>query len=389
MIAVSAIFAEERINLTKIMKYKRMPIEEESPEEMGYDTIQFNLAESSVRDIYFRDLHLNLDDVFICYGEHRGKKELRQEIIKNENNLNEDDVLVCPSAATALFIVSTTLLNKEDHLIVLRPNYATNIETPKAIGCNISYIDLSFENNFQFDIQKIKDAIQPQTKLISITSPHNPTGIIFNDELIKEIIAIAEEKNIFVLVDETYRYLNFKTTLIPYYASFSDRVISVCSLSKAFGVPGIRVGWLICKNKELQTDLLAAKEQIIITNSVIDEEIALHILKNAQQFVSPTHQLIQRNFSILKNWINNEQEYLEWVEPSAGVVCFPRIKKQYAIDNKKFYSILYEKYKTLVGAGHWFEQDDRCMRIGFGYPNEEELQQGLKNLAACISESII
>ncbi|MDB5227268.1 MAG: aspartate aminotransferase [Bacteroidota bacterium] len=370
------------------MKYKRMPIEVESPEEMGYDTIQFNLAESSVRDIYFRDLKINLDDVFICYGEHRGKKDLREEIIRDEKNLSEGDVLVCPSAATALFIVSTIMLNKDDHLIVLRPNYATNIETPKAIGCDISYIDLSFENEFQFDIQQIKDAIQPQTKLISITSPHNPTGIIFKDELIKEIISIAEEKNIFVLVDETYRYLNFQTELIPYYASFSDHVISVCSLSKAFGVPGIRVGWLICKHRKLQIDLLAAKEQIIITNSVIDEEIALHILKNAQQFLSPSHQHIQQNFSVLKNWMENEQKYFEWIEPKAGVVCFPRIKKQFAIDTAKFYAVLYEKYKTLVGAGHWFEQDDRYMRIGFGYPNEEELQQGLRNLANCIKESI-
>lgn len=371
------------------MQYKRMPIEVESPEEMGYATIKYNLAESSVRDIYFKDLKLNLDDVFICYGEHRGKLELRNEIVKDEINLTSDDVLVCPSAATALFIVSTTLLNDNDHLIVLRPNYATNIETPRAINCEISFVDLSFENNFQFDIEQIKNTVKSNTKLISITSPHNPTGVVFKDELIKEIISFAEEKNIHVLVDETYRYLNFQTDLVPYYANQSSNVISVCSLSKAFGVPGIRIGWLINKNEKLMYDFLAAKEQIIICNSVIDEEIAHHILKNKNTFLEPTHQLISTNFSIIKNWIENEQTFLEWTEPTCGVVCFPRIKNEFKIDLPKFYKILYEKYATFVGAGHWFEQDDCFMRIGFGYPTNEELYQGLKNITLALQESLI
>lgn len=174
-----------------------MAIEVESPEEMGYSNIQYNLAESSVRDIYFRDLNINLDDLFLCYGVHRGGDLLRSAITLHENNLSADDVLVCPSAATALFIISTTLLGSNDHLIVLRPNYATNIETPRAINCSISLIDLKFENNFQLDIDEIKNNIQPNTKCISITSPHNPTGIVFKEEDIQQLIAIAEEKNIF------------------------------------------------------------------------------------------------------------------------------------------------------------------------------------------------
>lgn len=371
-----------------LMLYQRMPIEVESPEEMGYATIQYNLAESSVRDIYFRDLKLNIDNVFLCYGEHRGKAELRNEIIKNETGLTAHNVLVCPSAATALFIISTTLLNNNEHLVVLRPNYATNIETPRAINCEISFIDLAFENGFQFDMDAIKKAIQPNTKLISITSPHNPTGIVFSDETIQQLIAIAEEKNIHLLVDETYRYLHFQTDLIPYYAAKSKNVISVCSLSKAHGVPGIRTGWLITKDEKLMHDFLAAKEQIIITNSVIDEEIALHILSR-ENYLEKTHEHLRRNFSILKDWMENEQQYLEWCEPKTGVVCFPRIKQEYNIDLPKFYKTLYEKHATLVGAGHWFEQNDRYFRLGFGYPVNEELSQGLKNIDASIEASIL
>ncbi len=136
-------------------------------------------------------------------------------------------------------------------------------------------------------------------------------------------------------------------------------------------------------------EFLAAKEQIIICNSVVDEAIALHILKQKDRFLQPTHLLIREQFSILKNWMHQEQAVLEWVEPQAGVVCFPRIRKELDIDTKKFYSVLYEHYKTVVGPGHWFEQDDRSMRIGFGYPQKEELMQGLKNVAASIEAATV
>src|SRR3954466_14813991 len=127
------------------MKYKRMPIEIESPEQLGYDTINCNLAESSVHDAVFQDLKLNLNELVLAYGDHLGKPELRELLAQRYPSITSDDILITAGAAAALFIVATSLLRKEDHLIVLRPNYATNIETPKAIGCEIDFIDLSFE----------------------------------------------------------------------------------------------------------------------------------------------------------------------------------------------------------------------------------------------------
>ncbi|HNF49577.1 MAG TPA: pyridoxal phosphate-dependent aminotransferase [Chitinophagales bacterium] len=370
------------------MLYKRMPIEVESPEEMGYSTILYNLAESSVRDVYFKDLKLDLNELFLCYGEHRGDIKLRKAIVKSEKDLNENHVLVCPSAATALFIVSTTLLTERDHLIVLRPNYATNIETPRAISCEMDIVDLYFENGYALSADVILSRIKPNTKLISLTTPHNPTGVVLDDTVVKEIIDVARSKNVIVLVDETYRFLNFQSDLIPYYAAYADNVMSVCSLSKAHGVPGIRTGWLLCKNEQLMYSFLAAKEQVIITNSVVDEAIALHILQQNEDYLKPVHAHIRNNFSIIKTWMK-EHEFLDWVEPGAGVVAFPRIKNAKMLDLKKFYTLLYENYKTLVGAGHWFEQSDACFRLGFGYPSKEELIQGLENIDNALRDSVL
>ena len=161
------------------MQYVRMPIEIESPEEMGYGNIKYNLAESSVRDINLRDVDVDLKNLVLFYGEHKGITKLREAIREESKVLSADDVLVTTGAATALFIVSTTLLNPSDHLIVIRPNYGTNLETPRAFKCEMSIIDLKFEDGFEIDVDAIKKAIQPNTKLISITNPHNPSGKLF------------------------------------------------------------------------------------------------------------------------------------------------------------------------------------------------------------------
>ncbi|MEP7291740.1 MAG: aminotransferase class I/II-fold pyridoxal phosphate-dependent enzyme, partial [Chloroflexota bacterium] len=191
------------------MRYRRMPIEVESPEQLGYSTIEYNLAESSVRDINLRDVNVDLKNLVLFYGEHKGITKLREAIREESKIITTDDVLVTTGAATALFIVSTTLLNPSDHLVVIRPNYGTNLETPRAFKCGISIIDLKFEENFEINIDEVRKAIQPNTKLISITNPHNPSGKLFSEKIIHELVQLAEEKNCRLLVDETYRDLNF------------------------------------------------------------------------------------------------------------------------------------------------------------------------------------
>ena len=202
---------------------------------------------------------------------------------------------------------------------------------------------------------------------------------------LKTVIDIVEKNDAFLLFDETYREMSFARKL-PVAASLSDRVISVHSMSKSFGLPGIRIGWLITQNKKLMETLLAAKEQILITNSVIDEEIAFQYLKNKESLFSSVKKTIDQNFFILKKFMQN-QDILEWVEPQGGCVCFPRIKSNHTPDITRFYEILLNKYKTYVGGGHWFEEDGRYMRIGYGWEKTEKLEAGLMNILNAINEA--
>ncbi|MCH2042951.1 MAG: pyridoxal phosphate-dependent aminotransferase [Saprospiraceae bacterium] len=369
------------------MLYKRMPIEIEAPEEKGYNNILYNLAESSVRDIKLGDLNIDLSELILCYGEHRGDLALRKAIVQNFETLNPKQVLICPSAATALFIISTTLLSSDDHLIVLRPNYATNLETPRAIQCEMDLIELDFDTDFDWTVQQFQDKIKPNTKLISITNPHNPTGKVYTPSQIQALIDLAKANDAYLLVDETYRDLYFQQDFHDplYTAALDPCVISVASVSKAYGTPGIRIGWLINQDPKLMEDFLAAKEQIIISNSVVDEAIALHVLQNRPQLLKPAHAHIHQNFQIVKHWLENEQNFLEWIEPQAGVIGFPRIKHEYQLDFEQFHEILFHDYQTMLGRGHWFERSKRYMRLGFGYPTAEELKNGLENIQTVLS----
>jgi aspartate/methionine/tyrosine aminotransferase len=366
------------------MQYRRMPIEIEAPEWIGYNNIECNLSESSFADQKLHDLGISLDNLVLYYGDHQGKPALRT-LIADDASVDANNILITPGAAAALFIVATALLDRNDHLVVAKPNYATNIETPRAIGADISFLQLSFDRAYEIDINELENLIRSETKLVSLTYPHNPTGALINEATLIKIIGIVEKKGCFLLLDETYREMSFAPKL-PVAASLSDRVISVCSMSKAYGLPGIRTGWIACSNPKLMEIFLAAKEQIIITNSVADEEIAYQYLRNKDKLFAPVKEKIFENFSVVKTFME-EQEFLEWIEPKGGCVCFPRIRSHIAIDMDEFYKQLLDKYKTYTGRGHWFEEDKRYLRLGFGWETTANLRKGLRNIISVIEDT--
>jgi len=368
------------------MDYVRMPLEVESPEELGYGTIRYNLSESSISDRALSELNADLSKLVLFYGPHRGDEALRTLIAAQSGSplIEARDVLTTSGAAGALFIVATSLLRQDSHLLVVRPNYATNIETAKAIGCQISYLDLAFEQGFHLDVGRIEAALRPNTAYVSITCPHNPSGTVMPWEDLERIGRVAEKAGCHVLVDETYRDLSY---LAPYpaTASISETFISVSSVSKAYGIPGIRVGWLITRDAALQHRFLAAKEQIGICGSVVDEAIALAALRQRGPWLDANAASNRERLGIVRRWLAEETR-IEWVEPAGGVVCFPRLKVPGHFETGRFYGSLLENHGTYVGQGHWFEMPDTYLRIGFGWPTVAELRGGLAGISAALDE---
>jgi aspartate/methionine/tyrosine aminotransferase len=371
-----------------------MPIEVESPEQLGYDTITNNLSESSVADRRLSDLGLDLDatsgagldEMLLCYGDHLGNPALREAVAAGGDGLTADNVLVTPGAAAALFATATSLLEPGDHAVIVRTNYATNLETPRAIGAQLDIVDVTFDDAWRLDVSRIAARVQPGvTRLISVTCPHNPTGTMFDLATLHALVELAESSGAVLLVDETYRDLTHDAQL-PLAATLSTRAISVSSMSKAYGLPGLRVGWALCRDPELAETLLAAKEQMFICGATLDEAIAGLVLADRGRILPPILSDVRARLGIVREWIAG-QETFEWIEPKGGVVGLVRFRSEVSVDTDRFYELLLAKHGTYVGPGHWFEVDDRHFRLGFGWPTEAELRAGLAALTAAAKDS--
>ena len=364
------------------MDYGRIAIEIESPEEVGYGNIRYNLSESSIADQTISGLGLTFPDFKLIYGEHRGSARLRELVAAEGAGLTAADVLITNGAAMALFIISTALLSAKDHLVVVRPNYGLNLETPRAIGCEVTYLDLTFDEAFRIDLDKLTAAIRPNTKIISVTVPHNPTGIMFGEAELGRMADIARKKSCYLVVDETYRGLTFEG-LLPVAATLGPHVLSVSSMSKAYGIPGTRIGWLVNTDKTLQEKFLGAKEQICICGSIIDEWIAEQVMAEKQRFLAPILKEMRRRRDLVTEWMEKEN-LLEWNKPSGGVVALVRMTKPPAGGTDSFYQRLMDEHGTYVARGRWFDLPDSYFRVGFGWPTAEELERGLAAISGAL-----
>lgn len=371
------------------MKYQRMAIEKEAPEEVGA-AIKYNLSESAVSDQTLESLDITIpSSLVLTYTEHKGSRKLRSLVAQAcEGSLTPDDILVTAGASTSLFIVNSSLLGPKDHIIVTRPNYATNLEVPRSIGCDITFVDLEFETGFGLDVGRVAAAIRPGiTKLISICSPNNPTGTVCSASELQSLVSLAKDNECYLLVDETYADLKYDSSgrdAIHTAACLGSHVITVSSMSKTYGVPGIRVGWLTTVNPILQEIFLAAKEQISISGSVLDEFVAEQILSRRAALVPIILADMRRRRDRVANWVDEESDWVEWVRPEAGVMCFVKMKKDPPGGVHEFYTRLLGNHGVYVGRGTWFERDDRFFRLGYGWPTWEELETGLSAISKAL-----
>jgi len=369
------------------MNFVRMPIEVESPEEFGYEKIKFNLTESSYSDANLDHLQIDLRNHLLAYGDHRGHPKLRA-LIAQDHGVTANDVLITAGASSALFIIAISQIKKSNCLLVDFPNYATNLETPRILDANVFTMPRSYENGFKVNSDLIREKLQQlKLRMVSLTNPHNPTGVVTLTSELKELAILCAQQDCLFLVDETYGDLNLADRKLKL-SELPQNVISVSSLSKSYGLPGIRTGWIVCRNSKLMETFLAAKEQIFITGSSVDEEIAFQFMTQKNSFFSKILDDVKEKRALLLQWLQNERR-LEAVTPHGGVVAFPRIKGLKSESDaflNAFYKSLNEDFGTYVGPGHWFQMPKKYFRIGYAWPSLEQLSNGLKGISQALSK---
>jgi aspartate/methionine/tyrosine aminotransferase len=260
---------------------------------------------------------------------------------------------------------------------VEHPNYPSLYDIPQSLGCEVSLLRLEYATGFKPGLGQLETLMRPNTRMISFTHPNNPAGSTISREELEALVAFCEERNVYLLFDETYRELDFEHAL-PSAATLSQMAISVSTMSKCYGLPGIRIGWLATRDRSVLDAIVTVREQVTITNNALGEVIAEHVLRDRDQHLQRARMHVEKNRATVAAWISDHR-WVEWNEPEAGVVGLARLKAGFRADPEALYRMLAEEYRTFTVPGRCFGLDNRYFRLGFGATNEE-IARGLENL---------
>ena len=353
------------------------------PLEDWFDRYQYeidnDIGESGIKYLSLDSLGVDLGSLGLRYGYHTGSPELRALIAQEYEGLTPEHIAVTTGSSEANFSVITSLVDMSHHIIVEYPNYPSLYEVPRSLGLPYDLFRLTYEENFEPNLEKLESLIKDETSLVTLTHPNNPTGSMISENALRKVIALVEAHDAYLLHDETYRELSFAKPPPPA-ATLSNRAISMTTVSKTYGLPGIRIGWIAGPRKIVES-VRAVREQVTICNSTLSEAIALAALKQKDSILKSAKERVQRNFEVLKRWMAH-QDSLEWVEPTGGVVAFPRLKTE--ASTEALCRLLVTKYRTFSIPGYTFGMD-RHMRIGFG-GSTDELNEGLARLKLAMEE---
>lgn len=264
------------------------------------------------------------EEARLGYIETTGTDEVRSAIADTYGAIAPDDVLCFAGAEEGLYCAMHTLLDRADHAIVLVPNYQS-IETVPLSICEVSGIALAEDDDWTLDVDALRTLIRPNTKLIAVNFPNNPTGKNVSHEVFNALVSLCRSRGIYLLCDEVYRGIEVDLTKqLPHVADAYERGLSLNVLSKAYGLPGLRVGWVACKDRHVLDRMLRLKHYLSICNAGPSEILATIALKNTEALFSRNRGIVSGNRTILRQFFAERSALFEWYEPDGGCVAFPR-----------------------------------------------------------------
>ena len=279
------------------MVFKRMAIEDWFDSHQ-YE-VDYDIGESGMKFQHFGELGIDLKDLPIRYGYHRGNPELRQLIAEQYEGLSAENVIVTTGASEANFAIVASLVGSRDNVVVEYPNFPSLYEVPLSLERDVTFFNLTFDEKFKPNLSRLAELLKKETKLVVLSHPNNPTGSTISEAELREVVELVESKNAYLLMDETYQQLTFGK-MLPSAASLSSRAISITGMSKAYGLPGIRIGWAVA-DRHIVEALVAVREQLTICNSAISEVIATAVLKTGSKVVRKMRSELAANYEVLRD----------------------------------------------------------------------------------------
>jgi aspartate/methionine/tyrosine aminotransferase len=340
-------------------------------------TARYNLAGSDGENMTQAELlalaspedRAAFDNLRLGYTETWGAPALRAEIARTYDTVGPEQVLCFAGAEEALYTAMHVLLKAGDHAIVIAPNYQSAETVPLSI-CEVSAVPLDIDREWALDVDRLEAAIRPTTKLISINFPNNPTGKIVPRATFDAIIEICRSRGIWLFSDEAYRLLERDAALrLPQAADVYERAVSLNVMSKAYGLAGLRIGWLVCKDREVLGRLERFKHFLSICNAAPSEILARIALKARERILAKNVRVIRDNLAVLDAFFAEYRHLFDWRVPEGGCISFIRYKGKDGVE--AFTGRMVEECGVLLLPASVFRSElapvpDDCLRVGFG-----------------------
>jgi len=348
-----------------------------------YFSTEIDIGCSGVENFSFAELRQlfnitpdDLDRIVLRDSRTLGDPDLRTAIGNRWGSGKAERVMATNGSSEAIYLTMRSLLEPGDEVVVLDPSYQQLFSIAESIGCKLKHWRLQFENSFRPDLGEARRLIGPQTRMIVVNFPHNPTGTSLTPAEQDELIELAAGAGAYLVWDAAFAEITYDSPVLPDPGERYDRSITLGTLSKAYGLPGLRVGWCLAAPEVLEC-LMRLRDYTTLALSPLVEHVATRAIENGDLLLHPRLAQARHNLELLLAWSNRHSEFVSVVRPQGGVCVFMRLNE--VADSESFCRRLADEHSVLLVPGTNFGQPN-FVRLGFGC-STRELTEGLSRLS--------
>ncbi|WP_350279375.1 pyridoxal phosphate-dependent aminotransferase [Kribbella sp. HUAS MG21] len=342
------------------------------------------LGESYGPELRLADLLTpELAELELGYGTAAGDPRLRTAIA-DRHGVRPDDVIVTVGGMHGIFLLAYLLADQGGEVVTTAPLFPMTRNAFDAVGAAVKVVPLTFDDGYRLTAAAVRAQLTPATKLVSLATPQNPSGVAVPPETLQEIAnAMAEVcPEAYLMVDETYRTASYGDDAVAETAlRLGPRVVVVASLSKCHGAAGLRIGWVVSMDAGLIERLTTAKFSTVVSASPVTEALAVRVFEQEDAILGERRTWLEQNLQLTQDWVSANSDVVEWVRPSAGALCVIRLRPH--VDLGRFRRTAAELGVRLAD-GDWFGDEPRVFRLGFGYLPPEDLKAALDALREAV-----
>lgn len=363
------------------MKIERAHLEDWMREY--YFTSELDIGSSGVQNFSMADLTElvglrpeDLSRVVFDDSPSCGVQSLRQAIADNWGDGDPEKVLAAHGSSEIIFLIMNALLSKGDEVVVLDPCYHALRNLADSIGCSVKEWRLRFEDGFEPNVEDFKRLVTPKTRMVVVNFPHNPTGATLTAAQQKEFIEAVAASGAYLVWDAAFNELVYESEPLPNPITMYERAIVLGTLSKGYGLAGLRVGWCLAA-PELLEQFVHWRDYTTLYLSPLVEKVAERAIENYRVLLDLRLERARKNFEVVARWVEAHREFVDWVRPKGGVTTFVRMHGVADVD--EFCRRLGREHGVMVVPGSCFNQPGH-MRLGFGGPTDD-LEEGLARVS--------